>query len=245
MFLCAGMIKLNPSRKIIIAIDGYSSCGKSTMAKAIARKLGYRYIDSGAMYRAVTLFIQKHDITLEQLEAMQLDQIEAMMNHIHITFHVNPDTNLSEVYLNEVNVENKIRDLRVSDWVSPVSAIPAIRHRLVALQKSYGKEKGIVMDGRDICTSVFPDAEIKIFMTARKEVRAKRRYDELNQKGFMVTLDEVMKNIEDRDYTDTHRSESPLRKADDAIILDNSDLTEQQQLDFAMGIIEKVLRLEY
>ena len=131
------------------------------MAKAIARQLGYRYIDSGAMYRAVTLFIQKHDITLEQLDAMQPEQIKAMMNHIHITFHVNPETNLSEVYLNEVNVENKIRDLRVSDWVSPVSAIPAIRHHLVALQKSYGKEKGIVMDGRDICTSVFPEAEIK------------------------------------------------------------------------------------
>ena len=239
------MIKLNPSRKIIIAIDGYSSCGKSTVAKAIARQLSYRYIDSGAMYRSVTLFIQRHDITLQQLEAMQQEQIEAMMNHIHITFHVNPDTNLSEVYLNETNVENKIRDLRVSDWVSPVSAIPAIRHRLVALQKGYGKEKGIVMDGRDICTSVFPEAEIKFFMTARKEIRAKRRYDELNQKGFMVTLEEVLKNIEDRDYTDTHRSESPLRKADDAIILDNSDLTEQQQLDFAMGIIEKVLKLEY
>lgn len=238
------MIKLNPSQKIIIAIDGYSSCGKSTVAKAIARELGYRYIDSGAMYRAVTLFIQKHEITLEQLEAMQVEQIEAMMNHIHITFHVNPDTNLSEVYLNEVNVENKIRDLRVSDWVSPVSAIPAIRHRLVALQKSYGKEKGIVMDGRDICTSVFPEAEIKFFMTARKEVRAKRRYDELNQKGFMVTLEEVMKNIEDRDYTDTHRSESPLRKADDAIILDNSDLTESQQLEFAMALVWNVLKVQ-
>ncbi len=238
------MLKSNSSRKIIIAIDGYSSCGKSTMAKAIARQLGYRYIDSGAMYRAVTLFVQNHGITLEQLEAMQPEQIEAMMNHILITFHVNPETNLSEVYLNDINVENKIRDLRVSDWVSPVSAIPSIRHRLVALQKNYGKEKGIVMDGRDICTSVFPEAEIKFFMTARKEVRAKRRYDELNQKGFMVTLDEVMKNIEDRDYTDTHRSESPLRKADDAIILDNSDLTESQQLEFAMALVWNVLKVQ-
>ena len=226
------------SSKIIIAIDGYSSCGKSTMAKAIAKRLGYRYIDSGAMYRAVTLFIQTHGVSIEQLEAMTPEQVEAMMNHIQITFRLNSETNLSEVYLNGINVDNKIRDLRVSDWVSPVSAIPVIRHRLVAQQQSYGKEKGIVMDGRDICTSVFPDAEVKIFMTARKDVRAKRRYDELNQKGFMVTLDEVSKNIDERDYTDTHRSESPLRKADDAVVLDNSDLTEQQQLDFAMKLVQ-------
>ena len=237
------MSEFNTIPKIIIAIDGYSSCGKSTMAKAIAKRLGYRYIDSGAMYRAVTLFIQTHDVSLEQLQAMTPNQIEEMMNHIHITFQVNPQTNLSEVYLNDVNVENKIRDLRVSDWVSPVSAIPTIRHRLVAQQKSYGKEKGIVMDGRDICTSVFPEAELKIFMTASKEIRAKRRYDELNQKGFMVTIDEVTKNIDERDYTDTHRSESPLRKAEDAIVLDNSNLTEKEQLDFAMGVIERVLEI--
>ena len=238
------MTNETPSHKIIIAIDGYSSCGKSTMAKAIAKRLRYRYIDSGAMYRAVTLFIQTHDISLEQLQAMTPDQIEAMMNHIHITFQVNPETNFSEVYLNDVNIENKIRSLKVSDWVSPVSAIPSIRHRLVAQQQSYGKQKEIVMDGRDICTTVFPDAELKIFMTARKEVRAKRRFDELNQKGFMVTIDEVMKNIDERDYTDTHRSESPLHKADNAIILDNSDLTEQEQLEFAMELVEKVLKVQ-
>jgi cytidylate kinase len=229
------------SRKITIAIDGYSSCGKSTMAKAIAKRLGYRYIDSGAMYRAVTLFIQRHDVSLEQLKAMTPDQINSMMDHITITFHLNPETNLSEVFLNEYNVERFIRDLWVSEWVSPVSAIPEIRHRLVAQQQEYGKQKGIVMDGRDIGTMVFPQAELKIFMTARKEIRAKRRFDELNQKGFMVTFDEVMKNIQDRDFTDTHRSESPLRKADDAIILDNSDLTEQQQLDFAMDLVKEKL----
>lgn len=225
------------SGKIIIAIDGYSSCGKSTMAKAIAKKLGYRYIDSGAMYRAITLFVQQHDITLQELQAMSEEQLETMMNHIHISFHVNPETGLSEIYLNEINVERKIRDLKVSDWVSPVSALPAIRHRMVALQQSYGKLKGIVMDGRDIGTMVFPHAELKIFMTARTDIRAKRRFDELNQKGFMVTMDEVLKNIEDRDYTDTHRAESPLRQAEDAIVLDNSDLTEEEQLAFAMELI--------
>ena len=228
------------SGKIIIAIDGYSSCGKSTMAKAIAKKMGYRYIDSGAMYRAVTLFIQQHGMSLDELQAMTEAQLEAMLDHIHVTFHVNPETGLSEVYLNEINVERKIRDLKVSDWVSPVSAIPAIRHRMVALQQGYGKQKGIVMDGRDIGTMVFPHAELKIFMNARNEVRAKRRFDELNENGFMVTMDEVLKNIQDRDYTDTHRAESPLRKADDAVILDNSDLTEAEQLEFSMKLINEL-----
>jgi cytidylate kinase len=227
------------SGKITIAIDGYSSCGKSTMAKAIAKKLGYRYIDSGAMYRSVTLFVQQHGMTLEELQAMTDDQLEAMLDHIRISFHINPDTGLSEIYLNEINVEKKIRDLKVSDWVSPVSAIPVIRHRMVALQQSYGKLKGIVMDGRDIGTKVFPNAELKIFMTAQKEVRAKRRFDELNQKGFMVTMDEVLKNIQDRDFTDTNRAESPLRKADDAVVLDNTALTEEEQLNFAMNLIHE------
>ncbi len=227
--------------KIIIAIDGYSSCGKSTMAKAIAKKMGYRYIDSGAMYRAVTLFVQQHGLSLDDLASMTEDQLEKMLDHIHISFHLNPETGSSEVYLNEINVEKKIRDLKVSDWVSPVSAIPAIRHRMVALQQSYGKIKGIVMDGRDIGTQVFPHAELKIFMTAKNETRAKRRFDEFSQKGFMVTMDEVIRNIEERDYTDTHRSESPLRKADDAIILDNSSISEQQQLDFAMNLIHEIV----
>lgn len=227
-------------RKIIIAIDGYSSCGKSTMAKALARKLGYRYIDSGAMYRAITLFIQRHGITLEELNGMTSAQLEKLMDHIHISFHLNPDTGLSEVYLNEENVEEKIRSLKVSDWVSPVSAIPEIRHRMVALQQSYGKEKGIVMDGRDIGTRVFKDAELKIFMTANKSIRAKRRFDELNEKGFMVTIDEVAKNIEDRDFTDTHRSESPLMQAEDAIVLDNSNMNQEEQLEFSLEHLRKL-----
>jgi cytidylate kinase len=235
------MPPISAAQKITIAIDGYSSCGKSTMAKAIARNLGYVYIDSGAMYRAVTLFVQQNGVSLDQLREMTPEQVNAMMDHIEISFHVNPETNLSEVYLNGLNVEKKIRDLQISDWVSPVSAIPAIRHRLIAQQQGYGINKGIVMDGRDIGTRVFPGAELKIFMTARKEIRAKRRFDELNQKGFMVTIDEVAKNIEDRDYTDTHRAESPLRKAIDAIVLDNSDMTEKVQLEFAMDLVDRIL----
>ncbi|HNQ62214.1 MAG TPA: (d)CMP kinase [Bacteroidia bacterium] len=227
-------------RKIIIAIDGFSSCGKSTMAKALARKLGYRYIDSGAMYRAITLFIQQHGITLEELNKMTAPQLERLMDHIHISFHLNPETGLSEVYLNDENVEEKIRSLKVSDWVSPVSAIPEIRNRMVALQQSYGKQKGIVMDGRDIGTRVFKEAELKIFMIANKSIRAKRRFDELNEKGFMVTIDEVTKNIEDRDYTDTHRSESPLRQAEDAVVLDNSEMDQDQQLEFTLEQLRKL-----
>jgi cytidylate kinase len=210
------------------------------MAKALARKLGYRYIDSGAMYRAVTLFIQQHDISLQELSSMTPEQLDMLLDHIHITFHVNPETGLSEVYLNDENVESKIRDLKVSDWVSPVSAIPLIRKRMVALQQSYGKDKGIVMDGRDIGTRVFQDAELKIFMIADKNVRAKRRFDELNEKGFMVTMDEVMKNIEERDYTDTNRSESPLRKAGDAIVLDNSNLNQEEQLEFSLEQLRRL-----
>lgn len=228
------------NRKIIIAIDGFSSCGKSTMAKALARKLGYRYIDSGAMYRAITLFIQEHGITLEELNNMTHPQLEKLMDHIHVSFHLNPATRLSEVYLNEENVEEKIRTLKVSDWVSPVSAIPAIRNRMVALQQSYGKEKGIVMDGRDIGTRVFKDAELKIFMTANNLIRAKRRFDELNEKGFMVTIDEVSKNIEDRDHADTHRAESPLMQAEDAIVLDNSNMNQEEQLEFTLDQLRKL-----
>jgi cytidylate kinase len=236
------MSVISTTNKIIIAIDGYSSCGKSTMAKALAKELGYRYIDSGAMYRAVTNWVQQHDVSLDQLKMMSTEQIDAMMDHIHISFHVNKDTGLSEAYLNDVNIEKKIRDLKVSDWVSPVSAIPAIRHRLVKQQQGYGSHKGIVMDGRDIGTTVFPHAELKIFMTAQPGIRAKRRFEELNNKGFMVTMDEVIKNIEDRDYADTHRSESPLRKAEDAIVLDNSFLTEQEQLEFALKLVNEKLR---
>ncbi len=227
------------SEKLVIAIDGFSSCGKSTLAKALARHLGYRYIDSGAMYRAVTLFMIQHDLTVAQLESMNADEMDRFLDHIKITFQVNPETKLSEVHLNGLNVERQIRDLRISDLVSPVSAIPAIRRRMVKKQQGYGRDKGIVMDGRDIGTTVFPNAELKIFMTARPEVRAKRRFDELNEKGFMVTMDEVSKNIEDRDHTDTHRAESPLRKAEDAIVLDNSDLNQEEQLAIALDLVRQ------
>lgn len=227
------------SEKLVIAIDGFSSCGKSTLAKALARHLGYRYIDSGAMYRAVTLFMIQHDLTVAQLESMNAEEMDRFLDHIEITFQVNPETKLSEVHLNGLNVERQIRDLRISDLVSPVSAIPAIRRRMVKKQQGYGRDKGIVMDGRDIGTTVFPNAELKIFMTARPEVRAKRRFDELNEKGFMVTMDEVSKNIEDRDHTDTHRAESPLRKAEDAIVLDNSDLNQEEQLAIALDLVRQ------
>jgi cytidylate kinase len=224
---------------IVIAIDGFSSCGKSTLAKALAKKLNYRYIDSGAMYRAVTLFMLEENTKVDQLAEWPEKDLEQFLDKIHITFEINPLTGLSEVVLNGRNVEKSIRDLRISDLVSPVSAIPAIRHRMVDLQKSYGTKKGIVMDGRDIGTTVFPDAELKLFMTARKEVRAKRRFDELNEKGFMVTVDEVMKNIADRDHTDTHRKESPLRQSEDAIVLDNSNMNQVEQLAFAMELIRQ------
>jgi cytidylate kinase len=181
----------------------------------------------------------QHDLTVAQLESMNAEEMDRFLDHIKITFQVNPETKLSEVHLNGLNVERQIRDLRISDLVSPVSAIPAIRRRMVKKQQGYGRDKGIVMDGRDIGTTVFPNAELKIFMTARPEVRAKRRFDELNEKGFMVTMDEVSKNIEDRDHTDTHRAESPLRKAEDAIVLDNSDLNQEEQLAIALDLVRQ------
>lgn len=225
------------SQPIIVAIDGFSSCGKSTLAKALARSLGYRYIDSGAMYRAVTLFMLQHDLSITQLQAMTPEELERFLNNVHISFEINPESGLSEIVLNGHNVEKQVREMRISDLVSPVSAIPTIRHRMVELQKGYGSKKGIVMDGRDIGTTVFPDAELKLFMVARPEVRAKRRFDELNEKGFMVTMDEVHRNIRERDHTDTHRQESPLRQAEDAVILDNSELDQQQQLEFALDLV--------
>ena len=224
----------------MIAIDGYSSCGKSTLAKALARKLHYHFIDSGSMYRAVTFYLVENKISLQQLQGMKPEELESLLDKIDITFKVNPSTGLSEVYLNGKNVEAYIRELKISDLVSPVSAIPAIRKRMVKLQQSYGEKKGIVMDGRDIGTKVFPDAELKIFMTANDAVRAKRRFDELTAKGFMVTMDEVHRNIRERDYADTHRAESPLRQAPDAILLDNSNLDEQEQFDFVMNELEKM-----
>jgi len=230
-------MSIEVKQQIVIAIDGYSSCGKSTLAKSLAKVLSYTYIDSGAMYRAVTLYCLENNITVEQMQSFSEVDLEAILDRIDITFSVNPRTGLSEINLNNENVEHLIRTLMVSEMVSPISAIPVIRHRMVALQKGYGKSKGIVMDGRDIGTTVFPDAELKLFMTASGQVRAKRRFDELSAKGFTVTMDEVYRNNEERDHADTHRSESPLRQADDATVLDNSEMTREQQLQFVLNIL--------
>lgn len=229
------------SKKIIVAIDGYSSCGKSTLAKAIAKYLHYNYIDSGAMYRAVTLFMLSKNMSVEMLNALDETEMKEFLSEIKITFHLNPETKLSEIYLNGNNVDAEIRTMRISDLVSPVSAIPAIRKRLVEKQQFYGGHKGIVMDGRDIGTTVFPDAELKIFMTAGNEVRARRRYDELTDKGYILTMEEVFQNIESRDFQDTTRAESPLRQAEDAIVLDNSDLNENEQMAIALEWVNQAL----
>ena len=228
-------------KKIIVAIDGYSSCGKSTLAKAIAKYLHYNYIDSGAMYRAVTLHMLDNNLSIGDLNEMNEEQMQDFLSGIKITFHLNPETKLSEIYLNGVNVDSDIRTMRISDLVSPVSAIAAIRKRMVEKQKWYGGHKGIVMDGRDIGTTVFPSAELKIFMTARNDVRAKRRFDELTAKGYTVTMEDVYRNIESRDYQDTHRAESPLRQAEDAIVLDNSELNEKEQMAIALEWVNQAV----
>jgi cytidylate kinase len=228
-------------KKIIVAIDGYSSCGKSTLAKAIAKYLHYNYIDSGAMYRAATLHMLENKLTVADLHAMNEEQMQEFLSEIKITFHLNPETKLSEIYLNGMNVDQQIRTMQISDLVSPVSAIPAIRKRMVEKQKWYGGHKGIVMDGRDIGTTVFPQAELKIFMTADHAVRAKRRYDELTAKGYSITMEDVFRNIESRDYQDTHRSESPLRQAEDAIVLDNSALNENEQMTIALEWVNQAV----
>lgn len=213
--------------KIVIAIDGFSSCGKSTMAKDLARKIGYIYIDSGAMYRAVTLFCLNRGLI--DGDTVDTEALRPLMTEIHIEFRLNPATGKADTYLNGENVEQEIRSMRVSDKVSPVSAIPFVRTALVALQQEMGRQKGIVMDGRDIGTTVFPGAELKIFVTASAATRAQRRVDELRAKGVSVDFDEVVANIVKRDHIDQTRKESPLRKADDAIELDNSTLTIEQQ----------------
>jgi len=228
-------------KKIIVAIDGYSSCGKSTLAKAIAKYLHYNYIDSGAMYRAVTLHMLESKLSIRELNSMSDEEMQDFLSGIKISFHLNPETKLSEIYLNGKNVDKEIRSLEISDLVSPVSAIAAIRRRMVEKQKFYGGHRGIVMDGRDIGTTVFPDAELKIFMTADKNVRAIRRYEELLAKGYSITMEDVHRNIESRDYQDTHRSESPLRQAEDAIVLDNSGLNENEQMTIALEWVNQAL----
>ena len=223
-------------RKINIAIDGHSSCGKGTLAKNLAKELGYQFIDSGAMYRAVTLYLMNEDISLEEVEANP-----SVLNAIHIEFKLDPMRGFYNTHLNGENVEREIRGMGVSGCVSEVSAIGAVRSFLVAKQQEMGEEKGVVMDGRDIGTVVFPDAELKIFMTALPEVRAKRRYLELKEKGIEANLDEIYQNILHRDKFDSTREISPLMQAPDAIVLNNTEMTREEQtriaLTWAKGVI--------
>ncbi|WP_302613820.1 (d)CMP kinase, partial [uncultured Bacteroides sp.] len=214
-------------KKIVIAVDGFSSCGKSTMAKELAREVGYIYIDSGAMYRAVTLYSMENGIF--DGDVIDAEKLKNEIRNIHISFRLNPETGRPDTYLNDRNVENKIRTMEVSSKVSLISALDFVREAMVAQQQAMGKEKGIVMDGRDIGTTVFPEAELKIFVTATPEVRAQRRYDELKAKGQEASFDEILENVKQRDYIDQNREVSPLRKAEDAILLDNTDLTIEQQ----------------
>ena len=213
-------------KKITIAIDGHSSCGKSTMAKDLAREIGYIYIDSGAMYRAVTYYCLQHDLFTE--DNVKLDELQAAMPDIKITFRLNAEGR-PETYLNGECIEKEIRGMAVSSRVSLIATIGFVREAMVALQQEMGKEKGIVMDGRDIGTTVFPDAELKIFVTASAEVRAQRRYDELRAKGEEASYESILENVKERDRIDSGRAISPLRKADDAILLDNSTMTIPEQ----------------
>ena len=227
-------------KKITIAIDGFSSCGKSTMAKDLAREIGYIYIDSGAMYRAVTLYCLENGFFTN--DGIDTAQLEAAMPDIRISFQLNPETQRPMTFLNGVNVEDRIRTMEVSTRVRPVAALPFVRVALVKLQQEMGKEKGIVMDGRDIGTAVFPDAELKIFVTASAEIRAQRRYDELKAKGQEASFEEILANVKERDYIDQNREVSPLRKADDAILLDNSNLTIEEQKQWLAAEFEKAVK---
>lgn len=215
-------------KKIVIAIDGFSSCGKSTMAKDLAREVGYIYVDTGAMYRAVTLFAMRNDV-FDTEGNIDETRLKALLPDVKLTFQLNNETKLPEVCLNGENVERYIRTLEVSQHVSPIAALPFVREKLVEQQQAMGNEKGIVMDGRDIGTVVFPNAELKIFVTASAEIRAQRRFKELETKGMPADFDKILQNVEQRDYIDTHRETSPLRQADDALVLDNSHLTIAEQ----------------
>ncbi len=224
------------SKKIIITIDGWSSCGKSTLAKQLAKKLGYVYVDSGAMYRAITLYFLRNHIDWTDKK-----EVVAALKEIHLDFHFNEKNETSEIYLNDENVEYVIRDLVIAEKVSDVAAIKEVRTFAVAQQQKLGNKKGIVMDGRDIGTVVFPKAELKIFMTADNAVRVERRFKELYEKNPNITIEEVKNNLEMRDYIDSHREVSPLRKADDALVLDNTNLTPEQQLQKAMSWVKEKL----
>ena len=215
-------------KKITIAIDGFSSCGKSTMAKDLAKEIGYIYVDTGAMYRSVTLYALRHNL-FNADGTIREQELQAQMKDIDISFRINKETGRPDTYLNGENVEGDIRTMEVSSHVSPIATLTFVRKALVEQQQRMGAEKGIVMDGRDIGTVVFPDAELKIFVTASAEVRAQRRYDELKAKGMEADYNEILKNVQERDYIDSHRETSPLRKAEDALELDNSHLTIAEQ----------------
>ena len=222
-------------KKIVIAIDGFSSNGKSTMAKSLAKEIGYIYIDSGAMYRAITLFCIKQNLFDDG--KLNENKLQEQINDIKVEFQINKESGMPDTYLNGENVESRIRSMEVSSKVSQVSAIPFVRHAMVALQQEMGNKKGIVMDGRDIGTVVFPHAEMKIFVTADPEIRAQRRFDELRSKGdTKTTFEEVLENLKSRDHMDQTRAESPLVKADDAILLDNSYMTIDEQMQW---LVEK------
>lgn len=225
-------------KKIIIAVDGFSSCGKSTFAKAIASKLGYIFIDTGAMYRAVTLYALEHGAIRSGI--VDEEAVIRLLPEISIAFRFNPERGASDIYVNGDRVEGKIRTIEVSNCVSGVSAIPEVRRKLVALQQEMGGRKGIVMDGRDIGTTVFPRAEIKLFMTADPKVRARRRYDELTAKGDRVSLEEIERNVLSRDRADMNRAVSPLRRAEDAIELDNSHMTVGEQMEWFLKLYAEV-----
>tara|TARA_R110000787_G_scaffold105825_13_gene213408 strand:- start:1934 stop:2629 length:696 start_codon:yes stop_codon:yes gene_type:complete len=228
------------NKKITIAIDGYSSTGKSTIAKQLANKLGYIYVDSGAMYRAITLFAMNNKlITSSQFNFTSLIK---KLDQAHLKFKYNSSLGFAEMYLNDKNIENEIRTLEVSNFVSQVSTTPEVRKKLVAIQKEMGKNKGVVMDGRDIGTVVFTDAELKLFMTSSAKTRAQRRFDELIEKGQVVSYEDVYTNIVERDRVDTTREDSPLIKAEDAIEIDNSNLTKEEQFKMIQKLVEEKLR---
>ncbi|UYZ61534.1 (d)CMP kinase [Hymenobacter weizhouensis] len=223
-------------RKIVIAIDGYSSCGKSTTAKAVAAELGYAYIDTGAMYRAVTLYLLEHNIAFDDLP-----RIEQALHELHITFKRNRSTGRNEVCIDGEIREDEIRQMRISNSVSEVSGIPAVRHAMVRQQQRMGRKRGVVMDGRDIGTTVFPDAEVKVFMTADVLTRALRRQEELAQKDEHVPVEDIVENLRKRDHLDSTRAESPLRRAPDAILLDTTHITVDEQVDFVLERVSAAL----
>ena len=226
-------------KKITIAIDGFSSTGKSTLAKQLAKSLGYIYVDTGAMYRAIALFAMQNNFISK--DTLDKDSLIKSLPNIKLQFNFNAEFGFAEMYLNEVNVEKEIRTIEVSGFVSRIAEVSEVRTKLVEQQQEMGKDKGIVMDGRDIGTVVFPEAELKIFMTSSPETRAKRRFEELQAKGDTVSFDEVLQNVQERDYIDTHRADSPLVKAEDAVEIDNSHLTREEQFTLVSELVQEII----